>query len=230
MVSARQRGHGSTILIRDINAHAWPEIYLSGAGWTVVDIDPKRKVGPRPEPADPEQRRTLGILAEQHSQQPDQGQSHAQHKGSTASLLSRLRMALATPVLLFLLQLYLRKIWSRVAIYVCPTADLPRTSLRAALSCAADAGLLRRYGVTREQFAQSLFPAVPGLEPLTRLHARASLGRSAATEPLPPATWPLTRHDYVALYRAVTRQVRGKQPGWRRVLGWLNPATAWQVR
>jgi hypothetical protein len=31
-VAARQRGHGASLLIRSGDAHAWPEIYLQGAG------------------------------------------------------------------------------------------------------------------------------------------------------------------------------------------------------
>jgi protein-glutamine gamma-glutamyltransferase len=221
-VPARQRGHGASLLIRSGDAHAWPEIYLEGAGWTVVDISAQHVVQDPQEPVDPEQQRMLGNMARgDDKQSADKSQSS---KGQQPDLLawlgSMVRRALAGMFVAWLLQLYLRKLWRRLAIYVCPERDLPRVGLRAALGCLADAGLLRDSGNTREQFALALHPAIPGLEALTRLHAQASLGAIAPQH---------ARKRYLELCHNVARQVRETTPGWQRVLGWLNPTTAWRV-
>src|SRR5260370_41074974 len=50
LVEARRRGHGSTLMIRDRDSHAWPEIYIHGARWIVFDIIPKPTVSPPPPP------------------------------------------------------------------------------------------------------------------------------------------------------------------------------------
>jgi hypothetical protein len=210
------------LLIRSGDAHAWPEIYLEGAGWTVVDISAQHVVQDPQEPVDPEQQRMLGNMARgDDKQSADKSQSS---KGQQPDLLawlgSMVRRALAGMFVAWLLQLYLRKLWRRLAIYVCPERDLPRVGLRAALGCLADAGLLRDSGNTREQFALALHPAIPGLEVLTRLHAQASLGAIAPQH---------ARKRYLELCHNVARQVRETTPGWQRVLGWLNPTTAWRV-
>ena len=221
-VPARQRGHGASLLIRSGDAHAWPEIYLEGAGWTVVDISAQHVVQDPQEPVDPEQQRMLGNMARGDDKQAaDNGQSS---KGQQPDLLtwlaSMLRRALAEMFVAWLLQLYLRKLWRRFAIYVCPERDLPRVGLRAALGCLADANLLRKTGNTREQFALALRPAIPGLEVLTRLHAQASLGAISRQH---------SRKEYLQLCHNIARQVRDTTPGWRRVLGWLNPMNALRV-
>jgi protein-glutamine gamma-glutamyltransferase len=216
-VPARQRGRGASLLIRSVDAHAWPEIYLAGAGWTVVDISAQHTVTQPTEPADPEQQRMLGQMARQESKQTPDTSSNApagQRPGSRA------RLSLAAMLCAWLLQLYLRKLWRRIAIYLCPVRDLPRVGLRAALGCLADVGVLRKSGSTREQFAGALLPAVPSLELLTRLHAQASLGSAAPQH---------SRRQYLQLCHNVASQVRKTTPGWRRALGCLDPTTAWRV-
>jgi transglutaminase-like putative cysteine protease len=221
-VASRQRGHGASLLIRSGDAHAWPEIYLQGAGWTVVDISAQHSVQDHQEPVDPEQQRMLGDMARGDDQQKaDKGQSsQGQRPDFLTQLGSWARRALAAVLVAWLLQLYLRKLWRRLAIYFCPVRDLPRVGLRAALGCLADAGSLRESGTTREQFAHAQRPTVPGLEVLTRLHTQASLGAVSPRQ---------SRERYLELCHNVARQVRDTTPGWRRVLGWLNPTTAWRV-
>jgi hypothetical protein len=222
-VAARQRGHGASLLIRSGDAHAWPEIYLEGAGWTVVDISAQHSVQEPQEPVDPEQQRMLGDMARGDDKQAaDNGgqSSQRQQPDLLTRLASLARLALAAVLAAWLLQLYIRKLWRQLAIYICPVRDLPRVGLRAALGCLADAGLLRDSGNTREQFAYGLRPAIPGLEVLTRLHAQASLGA---------VSWQHSRKEYLQLCHNVARQVHDTTPGWRRVLGWLNPTTAWRV-
>jgi hypothetical protein len=183
----------------------------------VLDINPQHTATPPQEPVDPEQQRMLGEMARGKGKPtPETGgnSSEQQRPGSRA------RLTLAAILCSWLLQLYLRKLWRRIAIYLCPVADLPRVGLRAALGYLADAGFLRQWGSTREEFASALRPAVPSLEVLTRLHAQASLGAVSAR---------LSRRQYMELCHNVFRQVHQATPGWRRVLGWLNPTTAWGV-
>jgi protein-glutamine gamma-glutamyltransferase len=222
-VAARQRGHGASLLIRSGDAHAWPEIYLQGAGWTVVDISAQHSVQEPQEPVDPEQQRMLGDMARGDDQQTADNGGHGsqgQRPDFLAQLASWTRWALAMALVAWLLQLYIRKLWRRLAVYICPVRDLPRVGLRAALGCLADGGFLRPSGQTREQFALAMRPAIPALEVLTRLHAQASLGAVSPQH---------SRKQYLQHFQNVARQVNSTTPIWRRVLGWLNPLTALRV-
>jgi transglutaminase-like putative cysteine protease len=41
MVPESSRRGGSAILITGAGSHAWPEIYLDGIGWVIVDVAPE---------------------------------------------------------------------------------------------------------------------------------------------------------------------------------------------
>ena len=81
--SARQGG--SAILISSGAAHAWPEVYLDGVGWVVVDVQPERTLDPAPEPPDADLQRLLGQLARGIKPLPPDGGDRPARTGKTGS-------------------------------------------------------------------------------------------------------------------------------------------------
>ncbi|CAN0106428.1 unnamed protein product, partial [Phaeothamnion confervicola] len=60
---ARNRAGGSTVLLRNGEAHAWPEVYLDGVGWFILDISPEKVDEPDMKQPDPGLQRLLGEMA-----------------------------------------------------------------------------------------------------------------------------------------------------------------------
>lgn len=62
-ISEQARAGGSALLLRDQDAHAWPEIYVQDVGWIVMDVMPKRVLDPPPKHDDEDLQKYLGEIA-----------------------------------------------------------------------------------------------------------------------------------------------------------------------
>jgi hypothetical protein len=210
-VPESDRAGGSAVMIRALNAHAWPEVYLEGVGWVVVDITPARYLDPIAPRADPELQSLLGELLRRGSKTVAGMEPPA---GSPITLAGLARGAgtllLALVVLAFGVKAY-RALAPRLA----ADAAQPRVAYRAALDRLAEVGLRRRFGESRERFAARAAAVSDSFPELTSAHLRYALGSGPGSGGEPRQLW-----------LAVRGELRSRLPFWRRTLGLLDP-TAW---
>jgi transglutaminase-like putative cysteine protease len=216
------RQGGSAILLSGQNSHAWPEVYLEGVGWVVVDVMPERALDPPPGTPDEELQQVLAELLRGNRIIPDDGsEPPAPITEIVASVRGFLTQALGLGLLVILVLAYAIKLWRAAAPLLASERDLARVSYRAALDRLAEAGVTRIEGESREAFAERLRARFPSLAALSRW---AEASRFGGTVPTDLGTSARRARAGVASERA--RAV----PLWRRALGALDPFSWLRVR
>jgi len=213
---------GSALVIRGSDAHAWPELYLEGVGWVVLDISPKKTLDKPSEPADDELTEKLAEIARSKG---DEKADSGNKTRTDSSNRQALRWALPLLALLTLCGLYLNKLWRRLAPLWTRGRRLPRVAYRRATDQLGEAGLVRDYGETRMAFAARVATVVPSLSRLAALAEAARLGN-----PNTPARPELQHGPWRDALAAVSADLRTNVPTKRRIAGLLNPIVPWQVR
>ena len=214
-VEEAARGSGSTIMIRGANAHAWPEIYIEGVGWVIVDISPERSLDPPMEAPDSALQRTLGMTLRNSF-----GEKEELPQQTSPVTSAALRNAAFLLLAALLLLAYSIKAYRRFAPAFARAGDLHRVGYRATLDQLSDLGLRRAHGETRERFAGRSRAVAPSLELLTEVHLGSALG---STRSAPAGA-------VRELRGAVRGEVRRTVPAWRRILGLLDPISWMRVR
>ena len=215
---------GSTIVIRGGDAHAWPELYLEGFGWLVLDIAAQTNLDPPGEPMDEDLSDLLADMARNETDEqagPDDAPIEQRNFGRDLALSMLGLLAIGLVVL------YLAKIWRRLIPRVAGRRALPRVGYRAALDMLADAGQVRHFGETREAFARRVARMAPSLPGLTSMHVAAAMGN--------PQVPIAERPEFDATFwKKGLASVRGElplsTPLWRRLLGLLDPTTVLRSR
>ncbi len=204
------RAGGSAIMIRSGDAHAWPEIYLEGVGWVVVDLAPQTTLDEPIQAPDRALQRMLGEMMRQQDDEEWLEDQLAERIDFAAIAGFLLKVLLALLALAYVVKLY-RALVPRFA----RPGQLYRVAYRAALDRLAGTGLRRRYGESRERFADRSQAFSPSFARLTEEHLKSALGsRRLAEEDL------LRR-----MADAVSRDLRQRLPAWKRVLGAINPVS-----
>lgn len=223
MVTEDQR-RGSTIVIRGGDAHAWPELYLDGVGWVILDISAAENLDPPGQPIADDLTDLLGDMARNET---DEEGERAEGPVERRSFGRDLGLAVLNFIVLFLAWLYLVKLWRRVAPRFARQRKLPAVSYRAVVDRLTDAGLTRAYGETREAFARRVAKQVPSLAGLTSMHVAARFGdprRELGERPeFDPRVWEKGLRD-------IRAELPLSIPRWRRVLGVLDPTTVLRAR
>lgn len=147
-VPETSRGSGSAIMIRGLNAHAWPELYLEGLGWVVVDLAPQQSLEDPTQAADPSLQRMLGEMLRQPSEALDE--PDLRRRVELADLLRWIARVLAA----LLVAAYAVKLWRRLA-----PGSRPRTSCPASGIGASSIGWPRSAGLGGSERAGRASPA-----------------------------------------------------------------------
>ncbi|MBN8612973.1 MAG: transglutaminase domain-containing protein [Deltaproteobacteria bacterium] len=216
------RRGGSAILLSGQNSHAWPEVYLEGVGWVVVDVMPERALDPPPGTPDEELQQLLAELLRGNRIIPDDGSEPPTPINEIARDLRTVggRIVLSLLTLLFVL-LYATKNWRYFAPMFATRQSAARLYLRSALDRLAEGGLVREDGESREAFAERMRARIPSLTPLSRWAEASKYGGK-----LPPDALSRVRGAYGAFERERARTV----PWWRRALGLIDPFSWLRVK
>jgi hypothetical protein len=110
---------------------------------------------------------------------------------------------------------YAIKAWRLWAPWFAEPASLYRLSYRSALDRLSEIGVRRRFGETREEFADRIASWLPELRDLTAAHVRRAVGQ----------TEPCGRDEWLRMMRQVASRIGRSAPLYRRLWGWLNPIT-----
>ena len=211
-VSESARQGGSSLLLSGAASHAWPEIYVDGFGWVVLDVYPERTLDPPEQPMDADLQRLLGELARGASPLPLSATDLPKIKEFARRVTITLGTWLFTLLGATLIFLYGMKAWRRFAPEWTSVAALSRVVYRAELDRIGEVSVLRASGESRESFATRIRDRVPAFERLTQAHISSAFGRHEADSGS-------LREDA----KALRREIRQSFPRWRRFLGLITP-------
>jgi transglutaminase-like putative cysteine protease len=222
-VPASNRAGGSALLIQAINGHAWPEIYLEGVGWTIVDPAPSRTLVDMSVDPQNSLQQLLGDMLRDEASFEEFIESQ---QGGSLPLAAALRL-LAYLALALLLLAYAIKVYRLRIPYHANPALRYRLSYRATLDRLSALGLRRRYGESRENFARRLGAMSPSFTAMTYAHLMAALGRpEAQADGSSVDASQLAEPDWIDLNRRIRDEIRQHTPWWKQLLAFINPV-AW---
>ena len=208
---------GSIILLRSNDGHAWPELYLEGVGWVILDIAAEENLDPPGQPMDEDLQEMLGEMARENPPEPlaeEPPSQPLQHVGRNLGL------AVASLFVIALVLLYLLKAWRRFIPLVEGSRHMPRVGYRMSLDLLSEAGHIREHGETREDFAERLGDIVPAFAILTAWNVAARFGHPSGSregrEEFSVEGWKSAIKDF-------RKQLGSKTKLWRRLVGLLNP-------
>lgn len=222
-VPAANRAGGSALLIQAIHGHAWPEIYLDGLGWVIVDPAPSRTlVDMSSDPQDSLQQMLADMLR-------DDASFEAFLNSQSESALPSLRQVALTALwsaLLLLLMAYLIRFWRQFSPLWSSADTLYRTQYRAALDLLSAYGIRRRTGESREAFARRTDTQLPSFRQMTDLHLHCAPGYAYAQQSATAVMATVPKEQWYQLRHQLQQEIKHSQPRWRQLLAAMHPL-AW---
>lgn len=220
-VPAANRAGGSALLIQAVHGHAWPEIYLQGRGWIIVDPSPSRTlVDMSMDPQDDLQQLLGDMLRDDAS-----FESYTDSMADNSLSLSGVLRGLAVMAALLLVLGWIIRLWRQLIPLLCSPDTLYRHAYRAALDRLAASGITRRHGESREAFARRYATRLPALQTLTDAHLAAALGhhRPAGSALAIPGQDLDPQQAWQSQLRELDRQLNDTSPWWWRCLAIAHP-------
>lgn len=222
LVPESGRRGGSALLINGQASHAWPEVYLAGVGWVVVDVSPQRSMDPAPGSADEELQQVLAELLRGNRVISDDGSEPPTPLTQLASSASRwLRTGLGALVLALVAGAYARRTWRRLAPRWGRRSHVARATYRACLDLLAEHGIVRLEGESHEAFASRLRGTIPTLALLARWAEAERYGGGLPVDIAARAS---------ECRKSVRRELASHQKLWRRTVAFLDPFSSLRVR
>ncbi|MBC52703.1 MAG: hypothetical protein CMQ34_02590 [Gammaproteobacteria bacterium] len=223
-VPSANRAGGSALLIQAVHGHAWPEIYLEGLGWVIVDPTPSQTlVDMSTDPQDSLQQMLADMLRDDAAFEAflqDQG-------GDSRWSLENIARTLMFMVIALLLAAYIIRAYRAQVPAWASTQQQYRLHYRAALDALASFGIVRRHGESREAFARRSMTTLPAFSRLTEQHLQAAPDYGLA----PAGVWQAggspdaaDRQAWQQLRRQLQHELVMSQPRWRRVVAMVHPA------
>jgi transglutaminase-like putative cysteine protease len=226
-VPSANRAGGSALLIQAVNGHAWPEIYLEGLGWVIVDPAPRQTlVDMSVEPQDSLQQLLGDMLRDDAA-----FQAFLQDQAGTPmvnwALLSRslILLALTLLALSYLIKSYRlrRAAWAS-------QAEQYRLVYRAALDLLAAHGLRRRFGESREAFARRLSAQLPAFKTISDWHLAATPGYAFDASLAIAGAGNMrdnnthSKQQWASMSAELHKQLRQSQSWWQKALAVCHPS------
>src|SRR4029079_13353645 len=122
---SNRRG-GSGLAIKAGDAHAWPELYLEGVGWVILDIHAHVTLDEPGQGQDEDLQRLLGEMARQEPPDPQEEARPRLTHEDRQQLIRAAWFSFLGILAAIVIALYGIKVWRRLAPFVAPVKALPR--------------------------------------------------------------------------------------------------------